>query len=54
MTNLKLISTPFAFHSKLSDEQSPKIVEKQHYMDDFSYANLIDSIMYFIVYTHLA
>ena len=46
MTNLKPVSTPIASpHYKLSDEQSPKTVEEQRYMDGLPYANL-GSVMY--------
>jgi len=52
MTNLKHVSTPFMSHYKLNDEQSPKRVEEQCYMDGPSYANIFCSIMYVMVYTH--
>jgi len=32
MTNLKPISTPLASHYKLSDHQSPKIVEERYFI----------------------
>jgi len=52
ITNLKPVSTPIISHYKLGDEQSPKTVEKQRYMDNLPFANLIGSIMYVMVCTH--
>jgi len=49
MTNLKLVSTPFASHYKLSNEQSPKKMEEQRYMDGIPYANSVGSLMYVMV-----
>jgi len=52
MTNVKSISLPLASHYKLSDEESPKTVEEQHYMDDLLDVNIVGSILYVMVCMH--
>jgi len=51
MTNLKSMFAPLASHYKLSDEESPKTVEEQRYMDDLLDGNIVGSIVYVMVCT---
>jgi len=46
ITNLKPVSTPLVSHYKLSDEQSPKIVEEQNFIDGIPYVNIVDFVLY--------
>ena len=45
----KPINTPLAQHFKMIAENSPKIEEEVKYMEEMSYASVVDSIMYAMV-----
>ena len=51
LNNLKVVATPLDAHFKLSKAQAPSSEEERELMTRVPYANIIESIMYAMIYT---
>uniref|UniRef100_A0A6V7QVN2 Reverse transcriptase Ty1/copia-type domain-containing protein n=1 Tax=Ananas comosus var. bracteatus TaxID=296719 RepID=A0A6V7QVN2_ANACO len=52
MSKAKVLKTPFAYHFKLSSEQSPKTEEEKKLMNRVPYSSVVGSLMFAMVCTH--